>query len=87
MMQQYNIKTIDTVKVGKQCRTTGIILFMIKDALVYCGLDTNEKKTNKSQNYSEKKSLIEQNIDFNEMLVVSTRVLEKLKNTKSLIHI
>jgi carbamoylphosphate synthase small subunit len=86
MMQQYNIKGIDTDKIGKQCRTTGIILFMIKDALVYCGLEANEKKNKKSQNFSEKKSLIEQNVDFNEMLLVSNRVLEKLKNSKSIIH-
>ncbi len=78
IMQNNQLKSIDTVKVGKLCKTTGIISFLVKDALVYCGLDVNDKKSGNVKNFSEKKFIIEHNFDFKDMLNVSNKVLEKL---------
>ena len=52
---------------------------MVKDALVFCGLDLKDQKTSNPENFTEKKFIIEHNMDFKDMLKISKKTLEKLE--------
>lgn len=79
IMQNHNLKTIETVHIAKKCKTTGIISFLVKDALVYSGLDLKDQKVSNPENYNEKKFIIEHNMDFKDMLKISKKTVEKLE--------
>jgi hypothetical protein len=45
ILEYYRIDHIDTGAIGKLCKTTGVLAFFIKDALIFCGLDLDRDKT------------------------------------------
>jgi hypothetical protein len=76
----YQIKTIDCGAIGKQCRTTGIIAFFVKDALVFCGIDNDKDKKPKDAKQSERVTLIKDNSDLMSMKLISESIMKKLSD-------
>ena len=62
LIKKSNLKSIETGLIGKLERTTGIISFLVKDILVYLGLDLNEKEKNekKLEIFGKKRDIISQ---------------------------
>ncbi len=66
IMNQYNIKNIDCGPLGKICKTTGIIAFFVKDAMVYCGLDNSQDKKLNGKD-KDRIQIIRDNIEIKNM--------------------
>lgn len=69
IMSSYNITSINNSEISKKCKTTGIISFLVKDALVFAGIESDQKTKSseiKERNnlHEEKKQLIQLNSQY-----------------------
>jgi hypothetical protein len=74
----HKMKELDCGLIGKLCKTTGLIAFFVKDALVFCGLDESQEKKNKEDKDKIRVLVIKDNIDIKEMKTKSDKILEIL---------
>lgn len=78
IMNFYKLATVDCGSLGKMCKTTGIISFFVKDALVYCGLDIDKKvKDTKS---TDRVNVFKDNLDINFMKSTSEKILSNIES-------
>jgi hypothetical protein len=76
----YNLSTIDCATLGKICKTTGILGFLVKDALAFCGLEsTLERKIRFEPKDKERINVIRDNIDIKEMRSKYEKIQEILE--------
>ena len=69
ILSSYNITSINNSEISKKCKTTGIISFLVKDALVFAGIETDQKTKSseiKERNnlHEEKKQLAQLNAQY-----------------------
>jgi hypothetical protein len=79
IISHYKLKQLDCGLIGKLCKTTGLIAFFVKDALVFCGLDESQEKKNKEEKDKLRVLVIKDNIDIKEMKTRSDEILEILE--------
>jgi hypothetical protein len=72
----YEIQTIEPGEVAKLCKTTGIVSFFVKDALTFCGLDTQKGKYN--PNGSEMLNIAIDSKEAKSMKLLRENILSKL---------
>jgi hypothetical protein len=82
ILGHFKIDSIDTVMIGKVCKTTGIISFFVKEALMFCGLDSHNKKI-KDHKYEDRIKLLNENEGFRGLKV---ELEKKINNLELLIN-
>lgn len=71
----YEITELDCGVLGKLCKTTGLIAFFVKDAMVFCGLDGSQEKKLKEERDKFRVSVIKDNIDIKDMKNKCNKIL------------
>ena len=90
LIEKFNTKVINSTNIGKIDKTAGLISFLIKDVLTFCGLvepdleKTLRKKSNSSlELLQDKRYLKESNLKIAKIKIV----IDKLKNIKKFFKI
>lgn len=79
LMNQYNIKNIDCGPLGKICKTTGIIAFFVKDAMVFCGLDNSQDKKLNAKD-KDRIQIIKDNIEIKNIKKKNESILSSVSD-------
>ena len=78
ILNKYQINKINTVQISKNCKTTGIISFLIQNLLNFSGLILNEK--NKNENFLNKNKIFYKFIEYENKIINYEKVYVKLNN-------
>ena len=78
ILNKYQINKINTVQISKNCKTTGIISFLIQNLLNFSGLILNEK--NKNENLLNKNKIFYKFIEYENKIINYEKVYVKLNN-------
>lgn len=80
--KQHGIDVLNNAEITKVCKLTGIIGFIVKDALVYCGIEKDVKMKN-DEFVKERRNIYEENMKVNEdikrYLEVKGRIEDMMK--------
>lgn len=78
----YRISSIDSGWIGKLCQTTGIVSFLIRDCLKYCGLvDEVEKRNKETSSSFPGKTILKGLFQFQKMRKRKEKILRRLEVT------
>ena len=78
ILNKYQINKINTVQISKNCKTTGIISFLIQNLLNFSGLILNEK--NKNEDLLNKNKIFYKFIEYENKIINYEKVYVKLNN-------
>ena len=78
ILNKYQINKINTVQISKNCKTTGIISFLIQNLLNFSGLILNEK--NKNEDFLNKNKIFYKFIEYENKIINYEKVYVKLNN-------
>ena len=78
ILNKYQINKINTVQISKNCKTTGIISFLIQNLLNFSGLILNEK--NKNEDFLNKNKMFYKFIEYENKIINYEKVYVKLNN-------
>ena len=78
ILNKFQINKINTVLISKNCKTTGIISFLIQNLLNFSGLILNEK--NKNEDYLNKNKIFYKFIEYENKIINYEKVYVKLNN-------
>jgi hypothetical protein len=78
IVKHFKVSCIDTIMIGKVCKTTGILSFFVKEALVFCGLDQDGRK-NKDAKFEERVELIRENLKYRELKIDLEKKIGKME--------
>ena len=78
ILNKYQINKINTVQISKNCKTTGIISFLIQNLLNFSGLILNEK--NKNEDFLNKNKIFYKFIEYENKIINYEKVYIKLNN-------
>ena len=78
ILNKYQINKVNTVQISKNCKTTGIISFLIQNLLNFSGLILNEK--NKNEDFLNKNKIFYKFIEYENKIINYEKVYVKLNN-------
>ncbi len=78
ILNKYQINKINTIQISKNCKTTGIISFLIQNLLNFSGLILNEK--NKNEDFLNKNKIFYKFIEYENKIINYEKVYVKLNN-------